>query len=233
MQYTVSDVSVSCSLLVHFNELIAVVKRSSPKRRIFEHVVTGHSRFPGASLYYVRRRERRSQFSLDRFHFRQWDALNFTTHGPHEKSVMHGHPALIGVCLNDAKARFKYVDGKTEEITKAACQVIHFGAVEHDVRRTWVTDRSRLKRRVEGLTFHTFRFRAHLPNTCRFRAPKTGAEYKKSTARCVARAVSVQPSQGQCPPKPFFSILPSPKVYLFGTSQRKRSRKSWLLLSRE
>ena len=54
------------------------------------------------------------------------------TYGPHEKSVMHGHPALVGVCLNDAKARFSYPDGRKEDITMKAGEVLHFDAVEHD-----------------------------------------------------------------------------------------------------
>jgi quercetin dioxygenase-like cupin family protein len=35
-------------------------------------------------------------------------------YGPHEKSVMHGHPASVSVFLTDAKARFTYPDGKKE-----------------------------------------------------------------------------------------------------------------------
>ena len=52
-------------------------------------------------------------------------------YGPHEKSVMHGHPALVGVFLTDSKLRFTYPGGKTEEITGKAGEVIHFPAIEH------------------------------------------------------------------------------------------------------
>lgn len=52
-------------------------------------------------------------------------------YGPREKSVMHGHPALIGVMLTDGHIRFAYPDGKTEEITAKAGQVLNFPAVEH------------------------------------------------------------------------------------------------------
>lgn len=35
-------------------------------------------------------------------------------YGPHEKSVMHSHPATVAVFLTDAAAKFTYPDGKTE-----------------------------------------------------------------------------------------------------------------------
>jgi quercetin dioxygenase-like cupin family protein len=53
-------------------------------------------------------------------------------YGPHEKSVMHGHPALVGVFLNDAKTRFTYPDGKKEDISVKAGEVVHFEALEHE-----------------------------------------------------------------------------------------------------
>jgi quercetin dioxygenase-like cupin family protein len=37
------------------------------------------------------------------------------TYGPHEKSVMHYHPASVAVFLTDAQARFTTPDGKTQE----------------------------------------------------------------------------------------------------------------------
>jgi len=52
-------------------------------------------------------------------------------YGPREKSVMHGHPALVGVMLTDGHIRFAYPGGKSEEITAKAGQVLHFPAVEH------------------------------------------------------------------------------------------------------
>jgi quercetin dioxygenase-like cupin family protein len=52
-------------------------------------------------------------------------------YGPHEKSEMHGHPALVGVFLTDSNFRFTYPDGRTEEITGKAGQVISFPAFEH------------------------------------------------------------------------------------------------------
>ena len=52
-------------------------------------------------------------------------------YGPREKSVMHGHPALVGVMLTDGRIRFSYPDGKTEEVIASAGQVLHFPALEH------------------------------------------------------------------------------------------------------
>jgi len=52
-------------------------------------------------------------------------------YGPHEKSVMHGHPALVGIMLTDGNFRFTYPDGKTEDITTKAGQVLYFPAFEH------------------------------------------------------------------------------------------------------
>src|SRR4051794_21637196 len=36
-------------------------------------------------------------------------------YGPHEKSVMHGHPAAVAIFLTDQNTRFTYPDGKTED----------------------------------------------------------------------------------------------------------------------
>ena len=35
------------------------------------------------------------------------------TYGPHEKSVMHAHPASVAVFLTDSNAKFTLPDGKT------------------------------------------------------------------------------------------------------------------------
>lgn len=37
------------------------------------------------------------------------------TYGPHEKSVMHLHPANVAVFLTDGQARFTLADGKTQD----------------------------------------------------------------------------------------------------------------------
>ncbi len=53
-------------------------------------------------------------------------------YGPYEKSTMHGHPATVGVFLTDAQTRFTYPDGKVEDITAKAGQVVYFDAFVHD-----------------------------------------------------------------------------------------------------
>lgn len=52
-------------------------------------------------------------------------------YGPGEKSVMHSHPALIGVMLSDCHIRFAYPDGKTEEINAPAGHVLALPATDH------------------------------------------------------------------------------------------------------
>ena len=52
-------------------------------------------------------------------------------YGPHEKSHMHAHPALVTVMLTDCHVRFTYPDGKTEEITAKAGEVMDMTACEH------------------------------------------------------------------------------------------------------
>jgi quercetin dioxygenase-like cupin family protein len=52
-------------------------------------------------------------------------------YGPHEKSVMHSHPALIGVMMTDGQIRFTYPDGKVEDVTVTAGQVLSFPAIDH------------------------------------------------------------------------------------------------------
>jgi quercetin dioxygenase-like cupin family protein len=42
------------------------------------------------------------------------------TYGPHEKSVMHEHPAGVAVFLTDAQVRFHLPDGKAVDATVKA-----------------------------------------------------------------------------------------------------------------
>jgi len=42
------------------------------------------------------------------------------TYGPHEKSVMHEHPANVAIFLTDGQARFTLPDGKTQDATMKA-----------------------------------------------------------------------------------------------------------------
>jgi quercetin dioxygenase-like cupin family protein len=41
-------------------------------------------------------------------------------YGPHEKSVMHSHPAAVAVFLTDAKGKFTFAEGKTQEFAGKA-----------------------------------------------------------------------------------------------------------------
>ena len=52
-------------------------------------------------------------------------------YGPREKSVMHGHPASMGVHLTDAHVRFTLPDGKTEEIRVKVGDFLSYPAGEH------------------------------------------------------------------------------------------------------
>lgn len=52
-------------------------------------------------------------------------------YGPHEKSMMHGHPNAIAIFQNDGRVKFTYPDGKTEERDMKAGQVMWTAAVKH------------------------------------------------------------------------------------------------------
>lgn len=49
------------------------------------------------------------------------------SYGPHEKSVMHGHPPGLVVFLTDAHFKFTYLDGKTEEVSGQKGHFLWFG----------------------------------------------------------------------------------------------------------
>jgi quercetin dioxygenase-like cupin family protein len=52
-------------------------------------------------------------------------------YGPHEKSVMHKHPATVAVFLTDAKGQFTFPDGKTQEFNVKAGQSQYSAAQTH------------------------------------------------------------------------------------------------------
>jgi quercetin dioxygenase-like cupin family protein len=52
-------------------------------------------------------------------------------YGPHEKSVMHSHPASVAVFLTDAKGRFTYPDGKKEDFAPKAGSAQYSPATVH------------------------------------------------------------------------------------------------------
>jgi quercetin dioxygenase-like cupin family protein len=52
-------------------------------------------------------------------------------YGPHEKSVMHSHPAGVVVYLTDGTTRFTMPDGKTEEVNGKKGEARYTPAVVH------------------------------------------------------------------------------------------------------
>jgi quercetin dioxygenase-like cupin family protein len=53
------------------------------------------------------------------------------TFGPHEKSVMHAHPAGISVSLTNRDMRFTLPDGRTRHLMGRAGDVVWYEAHEH------------------------------------------------------------------------------------------------------
>jgi quercetin dioxygenase-like cupin family protein len=52
-------------------------------------------------------------------------------YGPHEKSVMHSHPAGVAVYLTDSKIRFTFPDGKTQDSSGKAGDALYTPATTH------------------------------------------------------------------------------------------------------
>jgi mannose-6-phosphate isomerase-like protein (cupin superfamily) len=52
-------------------------------------------------------------------------------YGPHEKSVMHGHPSLVAVFLTSNNGRFTFPDGRTEKRSWKAGESMVMAAEEH------------------------------------------------------------------------------------------------------
>jgi len=52
-------------------------------------------------------------------------------YGPHEKSVMHSHPNLVAIFLNDATGKFVFPDGKAQDFTSKAGQAQYVPATTH------------------------------------------------------------------------------------------------------
>jgi quercetin dioxygenase-like cupin family protein len=52
-------------------------------------------------------------------------------YGPHEKSVMHSHPATAAVFLTDGTGTFTFPDGKTEPFSAKAGTAQYEAAVTH------------------------------------------------------------------------------------------------------
>ena len=52
-------------------------------------------------------------------------------YGAHEKSVMHSHPNSVAVFLTDAKGKFTFPDGKTQDFTGKAGDTLYEVATTH------------------------------------------------------------------------------------------------------
>lgn len=52
-------------------------------------------------------------------------------YGPHERSEMHGHGVHAVICVSNARFRFTYPDGRTEERQFNAGDTVLMSAVEH------------------------------------------------------------------------------------------------------
>jgi quercetin dioxygenase-like cupin family protein len=53
------------------------------------------------------------------------------SYGAREKSVMHGHPDCVGIFLTDVHTRFKFPDGRTEDLQWKAGEVYWGFAAQH------------------------------------------------------------------------------------------------------
>jgi quercetin dioxygenase-like cupin family protein len=60
-------------------------------------------------------------------------------YGPGEKSVMHSHPNLVAIFLNDSKGQFTFPDGKKQDITAKAGDAQYEDAVTHLPENTGTT----------------------------------------------------------------------------------------------
>ena len=61
----------------------------------------------------------------------EWVQVVNVHYGPHEKSVMHSHPAVAAVFLTDSKGQFTYPDGKTKAFDSKAGDAGYETATTH------------------------------------------------------------------------------------------------------
>ena len=81
---------------------------------------------PGADPAQVDPRHYKVEFENDRVRVLR------ITFGPHEKSVMHSHPDLIGILLSDHHSLHRFPDGRTEEMKGKTGDIQYLKACEHD-----------------------------------------------------------------------------------------------------
>ena len=65
-----------------------------------------------------------------KFENEQVRVLRWNT-GPHEKTPMHAHPAMVSITLTGGHTLFTSADGKTREVKAKACQVTWSAAEKH------------------------------------------------------------------------------------------------------
>jgi len=53
-------------------------------------------------------------------------------YGPHEKSVLHSHPASVAVYLTDGKMKFTDAEGKTQDAAGKTGQTLYSGPQVHN-----------------------------------------------------------------------------------------------------
>src|SRR4030095_1301222 len=53
-------------------------------------------------------------------------------YGPHEKSVLHSHPASVAVYLTDGKIKFTAAEGKTQDAVGKTGQTLYSGPQVHN-----------------------------------------------------------------------------------------------------
>ncbi len=73
-------------------------------------------------------------------------------YGPHEKSVMHSHPATVAVFLTDAKAQFTLPDGKTEQVPTKAGEAQYSASTTHLPENTGDTAMDAIVIELKGTT---------------------------------------------------------------------------------
>lgn len=56
--------------------------------------------------------------------------------GPKEKSIMHSHPNAVAIFVTDVNGKFTFPDGKTEEISRKAGDVLWTPAITHQPENT-------------------------------------------------------------------------------------------------
>ena len=73
-------------------------------------------------------------------------------YGPHEKSVMHSHPATVAVFLTDAKVTFNLPGGKKQDVVLKAGEAQYSAATTHLPENTGETGMDAIVVELKGHT---------------------------------------------------------------------------------